>query len=820
MGIESGSTNRWKTARERNRLKARFEIHKNVVAMVQRKSENSTVEQFDSEQSNSHYENSKTNASLDEVNILLNYLQAIIKNDVSTFSVTSLARHHQNDDIRQYQLVNGPLPNYATSDIDVTESAMMIDLSAGIPKNGAKTIEEARYVMQMMISTNIPWREEDDNVQQAQPVTLATSKYGRDYITERLIPYMHYLQRHNSNLTLMEYASLLGRHQIVGLLLLGGFNPTRMIMTTDYLDCSVDSYYLSEADDVIRHYKRAGEMASRQVLSYFHCLHINNDEDRNNDFVVGNSVQIPMSIWQYMVRAVVEMRINGATTESSSETICSLCNESRSCNQRSHPLLLNFGSPCFHSFCEPCLWMHFFRHIPCCTDLKSTLVTCPTCNAQFEGFKFCEKSKRNRKREDRSTDDNEEKKEDLMHDSSVATTSSVQLRERRRIQSYAIYMSLPANSNELKLQSKHLNKQKSNSKRRKEKDPIHSSWEEALQPMVDSQLSRDVRSDRLFRAVASSSVQLVIAYLDAGIDVNLQNEYGQTPLYIACWKASTDIVEWLLHFGADPNIFANGGSFCYDVASRSGRVDVLELLSKYDHGPILIGEKCPPPCRDEDNFEVTTLIDKNSDHPGAGACIVDNALSDDQLQFLDLLQQSLPVIDACDEETRGQTESMGSQTSSDKNNYRPSRSYYCDVKHEIQNMLEGCVIAARQSLWRDKNEKFEADLINDASSPTSVFQNIRFLKYERKGGLLPPHVDLCRVDEKSGRRSTHTFILYLTDCEEGGGTALLEHLKTPKVLAVAQPKRGRALFFPHDTPHCGLEVDCVPKVLLRGEVIL
>ena len=109
---------------------------------------------------------------------------------------------------------------------------------------------------------------------------------------------------------------------------------------------------------------------------------------------------------------------------------------------------------------------------------------------------------------------------------------------------------------------------------------------------------------------------------------------------------------------------------------------------------------------------------------------------------------------------------------------------------------------------------------NGNTSPKSVFQHIRFLKYERKGGVLPPHVDLCRVDEKSGQRSTHTFILYLTDCEEGGGTALLEHLKTPKVLAIAQPKRGRALIFPHGCPHSGLEVDCVPKVLLRGEVIL
>ena len=134
-------------------------------------------------------------------------------------------------------------------------------------------------------------------------------------------------------------------------------------------------------------------------------------------------------------------------------------------------------------------------------------------------------------------------------------------------------------------------------------------------------------------------------------------------------------------------------------------------------------------------------------------------------------------------------------------------------------MLQGCIIAARQSMPRE-HDKNDTHSFNDTLSPKSVFQHIRFLKYERKGGVLPAHVDLCRVDEKSGRRSTHTFILYLTTCENGGGTALLDELSSPTVLAVAQPKRGRALIFPHNTPHSGLEVDCVPKVLLRGEVIL
>ena len=102
----------------------------------------------------------------------------------------------------------------------------------------------------------------------------------------------------------------------------------------------------------------------------------------------------------------------------------------------------------------------------------------------------------------------------------------------------------------------------------------------------------------------------------------------------------------------------------------------------------------------------------------------------------------------------------------------------------------------------------------------SIFEHIRFLNYEQAGGVLPPHVDLCRIDEKSGLRSTHTVILYLTDCEYGGETALLQELRNPKVITVTRPKRGRALIFPHLCPHSGLEVVTAPKLLLRGEVIL
>ena len=58
---------------------------------------------------------------------------------------------------------------------------------------------------------------------------------------------------------------------------------------------------------------------------------------------------------------------------------------------------------------------------------------------------------------------------------------------------------------------------------------------------------------------------------------------------------------------------------------------------------------------------------------------------------------------------------------------------------------------------------------------------MRFLHYQ-KNGFLAPHTDLSRRDWRTGRRTTHTFILYLrdpsaVDSTKGGETVLLESLK-------------------------------------------
>jgi hypothetical protein len=179
---------------------------------------------------------------------------------------------------------------------------------------------------------------------------------------------------------------------------------------------------------------------------------------------------------------------------------------------------------------------------------------------------------------------------------------------------------------------------------------------------------------------------------------------------------------------------------------------------------------------DRGECRVSVLIDPSVDHPGAGACIVDDAVSETQLEELRKLWESLPVSE-CDEISGGDaTKSHESrrvegedgrgidETSRNKVAYRPTRHYFCDADGAVRAMLEGCVEAARAALALPGG-RVESSSTNTTHGrrvpPSSVFQNIRFLHYERAGGILPPHVDLCRVDDASGLRSTHTFILYL-----------------------------------------------------------
>ena len=154
----------------------------------------------------------------------------------------------------------------------------------------------------------------------------------------------------------------------------------------------------------------------------------------------------------------------------------------------------------------------------------------------------------------------------------------------------------------------------------------------------------------------------------------------------------------------------------------------------------------------------------------------------------------------CSASSRRYRSPSGSQITSQGLN---DRAYYLDAEGWVR---DGLAAAVRRC---------------GAAAPCAgeAMAHMRFLLYAEAGGGLPPHVDLTRTDHR-GRTSTHTFILYLTDCAAGGETVLLEAIAQPSgVVATVTPKKGRLFVFPHAHPHMAREVvaEGLPKVLLRGE---
>lgn len=343
------------------------------------------------------------------------------------------------------------------------------------------------------------------------------------------------------------------------------------------------------------------------------------------------------------------------------------------------------------------------------------------------------------------------------------------------------YLALPIDSRELKARTKG----KSPKKR-----IVSATWNQAVAQSLGN--SKDVRQDKFFSFVERGSIHYVRGCLERGIDVNgLVNDYGQTALYLSAWKGRTNLVELLLWYGADPTIAANGGSTALAVAKANGCLEIVAILEGLgainqivplfddsDHDTI------PPRSR------LDILIPSGADHPGAGACNIDAALREDQLAALAKLQSRLPLA-------------LSDKKLKKKLTPCSNRHYYSDAHGWIRPLLEATIVRAMA-----------------CQSTVTVLPHMRFLHYTHAGSILAPHVDLCRVND-DGRRSTHTFILYLESCENGGETVLLQNLtSTTDPLAIITPTRGRLLLFPHNCPHMGAEVIDLPKLLLRGEVIL
>ena len=343
--------------------------------------------------------------------------------------------------------------------------------------------------------------------------------------------------------------------------------------------------------------------------------------------------------------------------------------------------------------------------------------------------------------------------------------------------------------------------------------------------------TRGADDARLRAAAAAGDTATVAALLDAGVArCSGVDEYGRTALFLAAAAGHIDVAESLLEHGARVSQAANGGWMPRAAAAAMGHTALASRLA-------MAGAACPhagaQPVlwkalayrgiasaskddaaqadstavtgpRDDDAAtepHVRTLVPLELDgHPGSGTLSIDDALPPGSVDALLQLWRSLPTAP--------------------KDKPSPiDRAYYADVDGCLAHVIDGALKRAGVLRERDRSRP--------AAQPL-----VRFLHYATVGGSLPAHVDLPRVVD--GERTTHSFLLYLTDCERGGETLLLEakpgdeRLKSAggvapgerSVIAVSAPRRGRLLIMPHACPHAAAPVDSVPKTLIRGELLL
>jgi Ankyrin repeats (many copies)/2OG-Fe(II) oxygenase superfamily len=704
----------WQTARERERLRARFLIRDRVAAEASA-AVNETSSDFP--QSPSH-KGTRVDPLLvmntpSQVQLVLQNLQCIQNGDRSKFSLTLMSK--------QCELLSSVIPT----------NHLILEDSSVLP----------------------------------HALDLCVAWFGREYST--------FLQEYIASLSgfsTMEYAVWMGKYSILGSLLVGGINP-----------CLRSRHVADDQDDDKEGVVVNGKSLQSQNVTW-----------QERSMVIGTRVVqrlydgVPLPLKCYIVKRVVDMRMNAFLVCKKSEserhadlgsTACPLCGEV------SVPLSFRlYMSPCNHSFCEPCFWKDFLFHIDDRGEVDDVIL-CPVCGQTGIVPSLIDKYNRNG-----CCPPSE-------HDAKLVGKKHLDVSPAQRSLKSLRRLSL------LPLDRKALKDQGSKRKKIPEAQQLVSSWYGAVAPSLGS--TQEVRRDKFFANIERNAIHFVRGCLVAGVNVNWTNEYGQTPLYLAAWRGNSQMVDLLLHYGADPWISANGGSTVHSICAWHGHSQCVALLEEYLESmevdvarQVELVHPLTSPLGNEEaiaQLSYVTLIEEELDHAGAGSYLIDETISSQVVNRFLKLWKSLPQ-----------------ESSHKKKSSAPCsvRSYYCDAERHVCRLLK--TILERAGLA-------------SPSQPTLVFPYMRFLDYAQEGIVLAPHVDLCRVDPGSGQRSTHSFLLYLTDCERGGETTLLGDLSgegRSQALATIAPKHGRLLLFPHACPHEGNQVIDVPKILLRGEVML
>ena len=81
-------------------------------------------------------------------------------------------------------------------------------------------------------------------------------------------------------------------------------------------------------------------------------------------------------------------------------------------------------------------------------------------------------------------------------------------------------------------------------------------------------------------AAICGKVDVVAFFVSNGADVNVENEYGETPLYLAVkHNKSVEVIEFLIANGASVNVKNNDGMTPLDVAKQWENTAIIEYFT-------------------------------------------------------------------------------------------------------------------------------------------------------------------------------------------------------------------------------------------------
>jgi len=89
----------------------------------------------------------------------------------------------------------------------------------------------------------------------------------------------------------------------------------------------------------------------------------------------------------------------------------------------------------------------------------------------------------------------------------------------------------------------------------------------------------EIGAASLFNAIIKHQTHMIQSLLRVGINLNVKNIEGITPLMVAAQYGYEDIAAILLERGAKPNMASNDGETAFDIAVRKGHLGIARLIN-------------------------------------------------------------------------------------------------------------------------------------------------------------------------------------------------------------------------------------------------